>query len=208
MKKIIISLMLGCVSVSSYALATIKEGVDYTTINKPAVNALVIKDAKKINVTEFYSYACIHCQLVEPNVEAWLAKSKNTVDFTRIQVVWETNFVGFAKINATVQALNLSPAFNQKVFDTVMAQRQDLQDPKQLQVFLNANKNLVDPVKFMNMYNSFSISSKPQEYAAYTKAYNITGTPTFIVDGKYMTKPAQPARLMEVVQALVEKSKR
>ena len=30
----------------------------------------------------------------------------------------------------------------------------------------------------MATYNSFAVSTKPQEYAQYTTAYNITGTPT------------------------------
>jgi thiol:disulfide interchange protein DsbA len=77
-----------------------------------------------------------------------------------------------------------------------------------LQAFLNANKKIVDPSKFMATYNSFAISTKPQEYAQYTQAYNITGTPTFVVANKYMTKPAQPAQLIQVIQALVDKAKK
>ena len=60
----------------------------------------------------------------------------------------------------------------------------------------------------MATYNSFTVSTKPQEYAQYTMAYNITGTPTFIVGGKYVTSPAQPEKLIKVIQALVDKVKK
>jgi thiol:disulfide interchange protein DsbA len=125
----------------------------------------------------------------------------------RIQVVWENNFTGYAKINATAQMLNLGTKFSQQVFNATMTQRKNLEDPAQLQSFLDANKTLVDPKKFMATYNSFAISTKPQEYAQYTQAYNITGTPTFIIGNKYVTTPAQPAQLIQVVQALVDKVK-
>ena len=88
-----------------------------------------------------------------------------------------------------------------------MTQRKNLEDPAQLQSFLDANKTIVDPKKFMATYNSFAISTKPQEYAQYTQAYNITGTPTFIIGNKYVTTPAQPAQLIQVIQALVDKVK-
>jgi thiol:disulfide interchange protein DsbA len=181
----------------------IKQGTDYTVITPPA-KAIPITGSK-VNVTEFYSYACIHCSLLEPKLDAWEKTAKN-VDLNRIQVVWDGHFTGYAKINATSEAMHLGTNFNQAVFDATMNKRQNLEDPKQLQAFLAANSKIVDPKKFMATYNSFAISSKPTEYAQYTKAYNITGTPTFIVAGKYVTSPAQPDRLIQVIQALVDKA--
>ncbi len=205
MKKLIFCLVATSLFSGIANAITIQEGKDYTVITAPATPLPTVKG--KVNVTEFFSYACIHCSLLEPTLDQWLANTKN-VDFNRIQVVWNNNFTGFAKLNATAQALNLGTNFNQKVFNAVMNERQNLEDPAQLSSFLNANKNIVDPTKFMSTYNSFSVSSKPKEYAQYTQNYNIMGTPTFIVANKYMTKPAQPAQLMQVVQALVDKSKK
>jgi len=203
MKKLLISLI--GFTVFANADIAIKEGTDYTVITTPA-KALPMKPGK-VNVTEFFSYACIHCSILEPTLDQWISSTKN-VDFNRVQVVWENNFRGYAKLNATAQSMNLGSTFNQKVFDAVMNQHQNLEDQTQLQSFLKTNKSLVDPGKFMATYNSFAISTKPQEYAQYTQSYNITGTPTFIVANKYVTKPAQPAQLIQVVQALVDKSKK
>jgi thiol:disulfide interchange protein DsbA len=183
----------------------IQEGTDYTVLS--GITKPLPQKAGKINVTEFFSYACIHCSILEPSLEQWSAKTKN-IDLNRIQVVWDNHFIGYAKINASIQLLNLGSAFNLKVFDATMKQRQDLEDPKTLKAFLTANKNLVEPNKFMATYNSFSVSTKPQEYADYTQSYNITGTPTFVVANKYMTTPAQPEKLIQVIDALVAKAKK
>lgn len=205
MKKILISILAGTIITPVFAKdIPVTAGTDYTVIS--GVNKPLPQKPGKVNVTEFYSYACIHCAILEPTLDQWLKGTKN-VDFNRIQVVWENNFTGYAKINATVQMLNLGTDFNQQVFNATMKERKDLQDPAQLKAFLNANKKLVDPNKFMATYNSFSISTKPQEYSQYTNAYNITGTPTFVIGNKYMTMPAQPEKLIQVVQALVDKVK-
>lgn len=205
MKKILFAILTTTIIAPVFAKdIPVTAGTDYTVIS--GVSKPLPQKSGKVNVTEFYSYACIHCSILEPTLDQWLKGTKN-VDFNRIQVVWENNFTGYAKINATVQMLNLGTGFNQQIFDATMKQRKDLQDPTQLKTFLTANKNLVDPNKFMATYNSFAVSTKPQEYAQYTNAYNITGTPTFVVGNKYMTMPAQPEKLMQVVQALVDKVK-
>ncbi|RTK98270.1 MAG: thiol:disulfide interchange protein DsbA/DsbL [Proteobacteria bacterium] len=204
MKKIIALMIMSGISTSVFADIAIKQGVDYdvlSTVTKP----LPTKKGS-VNVTEFFSFACIHCSILEPTLDKWYAGQKN-VDLNRIQVVWQGNFSGYAKINATIQAMNLGTKFNQQVFDATMNKHQNLEDPAQLQTFLKANTGLVDSNKFMTTYNSFAISTKPQEYSQYTQAYNITGTPTFIIGNKYVTKPAQPDKLIQVIQALVTKVK-
>ena len=203
MRKLLGVLLVATARQSFAADIAIKSGVDYNVITPPA-KAISIS-GPKINVTEFYSYGCIHCSLLEPKLDAWY-KTATNVDLNRIQVVWDGHYSGYAKINATAEAMHLSTNFSQAVFDATMNKRQNLEDVTQLQAFLKDNSKLVDPKKFMDMYNSFAISSKPTEYAQYTKAYNITGTPTFIVAGKYVTTPAQPEKLIQVVQALVTKA--
>lgn len=205
MKKVLSTLLVSCLATSAFAAdITIKQGVDYTVISG-VTKPLPAAKKDNVNVTEFFSYACIHCSLLEPLLDNWYSKAKN-VEFNRVQVVWDGHFTGYAKINATAQLLNLGAKFNQQVFDATMNKRKNLEDQTQLQAFLNANKGIVDQKKFMATYNSFAVSTKPQEYAQYTQAYNITGTPTFVVANKYVTMPAQPERLMQVIQALVAKA--
>lgn len=205
MKKLLLSMLVGAVSLNAFAADTaIKQGTDYTVLS--GITKPLPSKKGSVNVTEFFSFACIHCSILEPTLDSWYAGTKN-VDLNRIQVVWDGHFSGYAKINATAEYLKLGTKFNQQLFNATMNQRQNLEDPAQLQAFLKANKSLVDTSKFMSTYNSFSISSKPTEYSQYTQAYNITGTPTFVVGGKYMTSPAQPERLIQVIQALVNKVK-
>lgn len=183
------------------APAPIVEGTDYTVLTgiQPTT-----EPKGKVNVKEFFSFACIHCKDVEPLVETTIEPDKK-VDLNRMQVIWGDNTVGYAKLNATIQMMKLNKLYT-PAFDAVFA-HQDLNDPVVLKKFLSSNGLNKDQIsKFMSTYDSFTVSSKVSEYKTLGTTYNVTGTPTFIVADKYVAKPALPNRLIEVVQQLIVKA--
>src|SRR6185437_1833943 len=181
------------------------EGKDYTILTVAVQKTPEPKG--KVNVKEFFSYAYIHCKEAESAIEKSIVPNKS-IDLNKIQVVWgdQAEINGFAKLNATIQALGLqrlnAPAFN------AIFSNQNLNDPEKLKTFLGQNRlKPADVDNFMATYNSFAIAGKVGEYKNLTKAYNINGTPTFIIADKYIVSPALPERLVLVVQALVNKAK-
>lgn len=200
------SLSFSSVFAAAASQIQLTEGKDYTLLNAPVQKTVEPKG--KVNVKEFFNYACIHCKDIEPLVEQSLINDK-TVDLNKIHVVWgdQPEIAGFAKLNATIQALSMQqlnvPAFN------AIFSGQNLNDQDTLKKFLAQNGlKPADVSKFMTTYNSFTISSKVGEYKNLTTSYNIQGTPMFIVADKYVASPALPPRLIQVVQALIEKAKK
>ncbi|MBI3478896.1 MAG: DsbA family protein, partial [Nitrosomonadales bacterium] len=59
----------------------------------------------------------------------------------------------------------------------------------------------VDRAKFMAAYNSFSMQSKVTRAKQMIRSYNISGTPTLVVDGKYVIEGLQPE---DTIRALKE----
>lgn len=183
------------------------EGKDYTILTAPVQKTVEPKG--KVNVKEFFSYTCIHCKDIEPLVEQALVPNKS-VDLNKIQIVWGDKpnpaMIGFAKLGATVQALGLQQ-LNMPIFNAASA-GQNLNDKKTLRTFLGQNGLKPAEVnKFMTTYDSFTIDVvKVNEYKNLTAGYNINGTPTFVIADKYVASPALPPRLIEVVQALVDKA--
>ncbi len=53
-----------------------------------------------------------------------------------------------------------------------------------------AVKNGLDKQKFQDTYNSFSVRSKLGRSKQLQEAFNITGVPTFAVEGRYITSPS------------------
>ena len=193
--------LLGMVFLNHAIASSVVEGTDYTVLNKMVVKKTEPKG--KVNVKEFFSFVCIHCKDVEPLVNSKLMTDK-TVDLDRIHVAWNPSTSGYAKLNATLQILNLDKLYT-PVFNATFSQH-DLNDPIQLKGFLTQNGFSKDQTgKFMSTYDSFTVNSKVSEYKSQMDAYDISGTPTFVVGDKYVVSAALPDRTIEVVQYLVKK---
>ena len=205
MKKLLLTLVFFMYFAMANATVQVKEGVDYTVI--PSSGKVSKTKTTKVNVKEFFSFNCIHCKDVEPLVQQYIATNKN-VEMEQIQAVWgsDVNMLGFAKLNATIALLKLNRLYV-PAFDVVFA-RQNINDPAVLKTFLATNRLTPTQItNFMDRYNSFEVSTIVGKYKTMTAdpQYQLEGTPTFVVADKYIVKPAQPPRLMEVVQALVTK---
>ena len=61
----------------------------------------------------------------------------------------------------------------------------------------------VDRAKFSAAYNSFSMESKVTRAKQMIRSYGITGTPTLIVDGKYLITGLQPEETIRVLNEVI-----
>ena len=62
-------------------------------------------------------------------------------------------------------------------------------------------KHGVDRAKFTAAYNSFAMQSKVMRAKQMIRSYRISGTPTLVVDGKYVIEGLQP---QDTIRALKE----
>jgi thiol:disulfide interchange protein DsbA len=69
-------------------------------------------------------------------------------------------------------------------------------------------KHGVDRKKFSDAYNSFSMQSNIVRAKQMEQVYGIRGTPTLIVDGKYLITGLHPAETIQVLTALVDKARK
>ena len=53
-----------------------------------------------------------------------------------------------------------------------------------------AIKNGIDKAKFVDAYNSFSVTAARTRLPKLAESYEVDNTPTFIVNGRYLTNPA------------------
>ncbi len=68
----------------------------------------------------------------------------------------------------------------------------------------------VDRAKYAEAWKSFSVQSKTKRAVQQTQAYDITGVPTLVVDGKYFTSVSMtgsPEGLMKTLDELIGKAR-
>ncbi len=172
--------------------APIVVGTDYTIIaNKPVVKG-------KTKVMEFFSFNCIHCQTIN---NILTKKQLATIKLEKIQVAWAGNqaFIAFAKINATLSILKLDLWYD-IFFNAIINDKIDvtnIDNIKQILIKNHLKPNLIK--QFFTVFNSFEVNTKVNEYKDLTQKYNIISTPTFLINDKYLLKPAKPERTIEII---------
>ena len=165
---------------------------------------------KKIEVIEFFSYACPHCADFEPVLQDWLKRKPKDVDYRAVPMVFRDNWKPLAKLYFSLEQMGLVDKYHMKVFDAIHKQGQQLFTDEAVTEWVV--KQGVDKTKFEQIYNSFGMDAKVQRAAAMGRAYGVQFTPSIAVNGKYWTGPSMVIspnggldmpRFFEVVDQLV-----
>jgi len=162
--------------------------------------------AGQVDVVEFFSYACPHCNDFEPVLEAWLRKKPAGVHFHRYPVRFLQNAANFQPMYFALEAMDQVDAMQQKIFDAVHKEGQRLDKPDAIAAFMT--KNGVDATRFMSIFNSFSTRAKVQQANQLMDTYGVNGVPTIVVGGTYQTSPSLTKgeeRTTAVIEYLVAK---
>lgn len=173
------------------------EGVDYEVIKTPENIA-----GDVIVVREFFWYGCPHCYVLEPHMQKWAKTRPADVAFFQtpaaMNPVWEVNARGFY----AVQEMGMLEKTHEALFDAIHKDGKKPYDQNSLADWYATQG--VDKTKFNSLFNSFAVTSKIERSKAGAKRYQITGTPTVIVQGKYAVH-GEDENVPKVVNFLIEK---
>jgi thiol:disulfide interchange protein DsbA len=175
---------------------------------KPLANPQAVETGDKIEVIEFFWYGCSHCFDLEPFLKKWTAKLPKDVEFRRIPAVPTERWMPNARTFYTLEALGLLEKLHGEVFDAIHIDRVNLNDER-IQLDWMAKKG-VDRAKFTEAWKSFSVQSKTKRAIQQSQAYDISGVPTLVVDGKYATSVSMtgsPEGLMKTLDDLIVKAR-
>ena len=167
------------------AFAAAQAGKDYSLVTPPQPT----DTPGKVEVIEFFSYACPHCSHLEPALEAWAQKLPPNVVLKRIPVTFgRTEWVALAKVYFTLEAMGEADKFNAKVFHAIHEGHVNLFSADACIEW--AGTQGLDRRKFGDMFNSFAVQTRLQRANIKAQAYAVDGVPTLIVDGRFRTSPA------------------
>ena len=130
------------------------EGKDYVRLKNPQPT----ETGKKIEVIEFFSYGCPHCNDLEPILDAWIARLPPDVQFRRVPVMFQDRWRGLAKIYYTLDALGDEARLSPEVFKAIHSAGLPLYQDKAF--FDWAAAHGLDRAKVQDVYNSFAVNSE------------------------------------------------
>ena len=181
------------------------EGVTYKTL-KPAVPTNVAPG--KVEVVEVFWYACGHCYLLEPKLDAWEKKGKPAnVELIRMPAVWNEVLKTHARLFYTIEILGRRE-LNSEAFREINVRGNRLDTPDKIESFFTSRG--VSKADFQKAFSGFAVESKLARAIDLNKRYRITSTPTVVVNGKYVTDASMAGgedKLFQVINALAAREK-
>jgi len=191
---------------SAQAAVTLTEGVNYKLI-QPVVPPS--SPPGKVEVVEVFWYACGHCYLLEPKLETWARTGKAPyVDFVRQPATWNDLLKTHARVFYTAELLGKLPALHADIFREINVKGNHLDTPESIEAYFVSRG--VPKADFEKAFASFAVESKLRRADDLNRRYRITGTPTVIVNGKYMTDVGMAGSeesLFQVINALAAKDR-
>lgn len=165
-------------------------------------------NTNKIEVFEFFSYACSHCQDFYPKLTAWAEKNKTDVIVKKMPVSFNrTAMKALAKLHYALQTMEKSKPNESEIFVAVFA-RQNLYNENNVAKWLQTQGwNEQEIQKFKQAYNSFSVNSLVNQADKLAESFDISGTPTLIVGGKYVIETTNFDQVLKTADFLVNKIK-
>ncbi len=161
----------------------------------------------KIEVIEFFYYGCPHCYDLEPYLKKWMSNAPKDVAFRRIPAVFRDDWVPLTKTFYTLEALGELNRMHGDVFEAI---HRNMPLANEQFMFNWAEQHGVDRKKFADAYNSFSVNNRVEFAKKLTRAYGVEGTPSLVVDGKYLTGPGVTGShesAMQVLDELINKAR-
>lgn len=163
------------------AYSTPQLGKHYIQVPQPQP----AEDPRKIEILEAFSYACPHCFDLEPEIAQWARKLPKDAVFRRLPVVGKGPWLPLAKLYFALQITGDLERLHGDVFNAIHVQDVRLADEKVMADWVAQHG--VDPKKFKDAYNSFTLQTEVARSRRLAEVNGITSVPTLVVGGKYLT---------------------
>ena len=183
-----------------------REGSDYLALDKPAPAEA---PAGQVEVVEFFWYSCPHCNAFEPQLEAWMKKTPKDVSVRRVPVSFRPDFEPQQRLFYVLEAMGKVEELHKKVFYAIHVEKQALNTADLVAAW--AEKQGLNKAKFVEMYNSFSVSTKTRKATQLQDSYQVDGVPALGVGGRYFTSGSlakNMERALQVTDYLIVQSRK
>ena len=167
------------------------EGTQYVKIASPVRAG---KDGK-VEVVEVFSYGCIHCAHYEADAEQLQKDLPKGVVFRAIPAAFNEAWVPYARAYYAARKLGVLPQTHMALFKAIHVDHYPIHSPDELADFYA--RQGVDRAKFVAAYNSDETTQQMAADMKLIQAWQVDGTPTLVVNGKYRTASVETYKQMD-----------
>jgi len=156
------------------------EGNEYVTLPAPHQR---YSSEGKVEVVEVFSYGCIHCAQFAPVAEALRKQLPAGVEFKLVPAPFSAEWLPYARAYYAAKQLGVVERTHLKLFDAKFVQHYPINSMDELADFYA--REGVDRAEFLRVATSPEATAKLKEDLALIQKWQVDGTPTIVVNGKY-----------------------
>jgi len=173
-------LLASACTAKSSAAAPYTDGVEYVTLPAPYHR---YSSSGKVEVVEVFSYGCIHCAQFAPYAETLRKELPAGVDFKLMPAPFSAEWLPFARAYYAAKQLGVADRTHLALFAAKFGAHYPINTMDELGDFYA--REGVDRAKFMSIANSNETTEKMKRDLDLIRTWQVDGTPTLVVDGKY-----------------------
>ena len=156
------------------------EGNEYVTLPAPHQR---YSSEGKVEVVEVFSYGCIHCAQFAPVAEKLRKQLPAGVVFKLAPAPFSAEWLPYARAYYAAKQLGVVERTHLKLFDAKFVQHYPINSMDELADFYA--REGVDRAEFLRVATSPEATAKLKEDLALIQKWQVDGTPTIVVNGKY-----------------------
>jgi protein dithiol oxidoreductase (disulfide-forming) len=164
----------------------------------------------KIEVVEVFGYVCPSCANFQPLVSAWKAKLPADVRFTYVPALFGGTWDDYARAFYAAESMGLVDKTHDALFKAIHIDQSLKGERGRDSVEDIANfygKHGADPKQFASTMASFAVNAKVNKAKQYAQRSQISGTPSLIVDGKYLVKGTSYENMLHIADVLIARER-
>jgi len=193
--------VLAVTALASIGLASaqpaLRPSLEYELLPQPQP----VTTGERIEVIEFFWYGCPHCNNLQPPLESWLKRKPADVELRRIPAVFRDSWIAHARLYYTLEALGELPRLHQSVYRAIHFEKESLTTASTSADWAMRHGG-IEQGRWLGAYNSPEVERKVQESRTLTKVYALRGTPSLVVDGRYLTSSSMAESMPGVITIL------
>jgi thiol:disulfide interchange protein DsbA len=144
-----------------------------------------VADPARIEVIDFFFYGCPYCNDMRPMLERWRKTLPADVVFRRVPTVRRDTWMPLARTYYTLETLGEVERLHEEVYKSYHDEELSMSQPD---VMANwAQRHGIDRARWLEVYGSGEVTRRVEQARRMTEDYDIQGTPSIVVNGRYLT---------------------
>lgn len=166
--------------------------------------------AGKIEVAEIFGYVCPACAAFQPLIGPWKAGLPSDVNFVYVPAMFGGTWDNYARAFYAAQSMGLQEKTHEALYSAIHAEqtlkgergRDSVED-----IAAFYGKHGADAKQFASTMSSFAVNAKTNAAKQFAQRSQITGTPSVIVNGKYLVKGKTFPDMLRIADHLIARER-